>query len=241
MLFLFALFVLGIASGAAAGIVGFGIGSLLTPLLLTRMEPALAIAAVSIPHLAATSLRCVQHRRYISRSILLRFGLPSVAGGLAGAWVQGSLSARTLSIVLGGLLIATALANLTRGFGNWRPGTPAAVALGTLSGFLGGIAGNQGGFRTMGLLAFDLSPRAFLATSTAVGVLIDLGRTPIYVARAGAALVPLAVPIAVAAAGCLVGTILGERALLGMSPDRYRVVVAAAVGALGIWLLTRAF
>lgn len=238
-MFLILLFALGILSGATAAVVGFGIGSLLTPLLLTRLDPALAVAAVALPHLLATAVRFVQHRRAVSTAILLKFGLPSAAGGLAGAWLQGAMPERLLFAILGVLLLATALANLTRGFGGWRTGPPAAVGLGLLSGLFGGLVGNQGGLRAAGLLAFDLTPRVYLATATAVALLIDLARTPIYLARAGEALLSLAQPIAVASAGCLLGTLLGESILLGISKERYRQAVGAAVGALGVWLLSR--
>ena len=239
-MFLAALFALGILSGATAAVVGFGIGSLLTPLLLTRLSPTTAVAAVALPHLLATALRFLQHRPFVDRPTLLRFGLPSAAGGLAGAWLQNALPEQGLFIALGLLLVATAGANLTNGFGGWRPGTAIAVGLGALSGLFGGLVGNQGGLRAAGLLAFGLAPRAYLATGTAVALLIDAARTPVYLARAGDELLALALPIAVASAGCLVGTVLGERVFLGLSPERYRRVAGAAVGILGVWLLLRA-
>lgn len=239
MLFLAAIFVVGFLSGATAAVVGFGIGSLLTPLLLTRFDASVAVGAVALPHLLATAVRFFQHRTFIDRRVLLRFGLPSALGGLTGAWLQGRFTDRLLFIVLGLLLLATAVANLTRGFGGWRPPTSVAAVLGLLSGLFGGLVGNQGGLRAAGLLAFDLSPRVYLATGTAVALLIDAARTPVYLARAGDALLDLAQPISVAAAGCLVGTLAGERILLGLSPERYRSVVAAAVGGLGLWLLMR--
>jgi uncharacterized membrane protein YfcA len=49
----------------------------------------------------------------------------------------------------------------------------------------------------------------------------------------------LMLPIAVASLGCVIGTVLGEKLFLGMSPERYRKFVGVAVGALGVWLLTR--
>jgi uncharacterized membrane protein YfcA len=104
----------------------------------------------------------------------------------------------------------------------------------------GGLAGNQGGLRAAGLLAFDLPPRVFLATSTAVALLVDLARTPVYVARAGAELWSLALPITVAAVGCLAGTVWGERLLLRLSGPVYRRVVGAGVALIGVWLLLRA-
>jgi uncharacterized protein len=237
--FLVALFALGVLSGATAAIVGFGIGSLLTPLLLTRLPPVTAVAVVAIPHLVATAIRFVQHRRAVDRGVILRFGIPSAAGGFTGAWLQSALAESSLFVVLGCLLIATAVASLTRGFGGWKPPTAVAIILGLLSGLFGGLVGNQGGLRAAGLLAFDLAPRAYLASGTAVALLIDAARTPIYVSRAAPELVALAWPIAIASIGCILGTILGEKLFLGLSPERYRKVVGVAVGLLGVWLLTR--
>src|SRR5688572_14585648 len=51
------LFAAAAASGAIASVVGFGIGSVLTPLLAVRIPTQLAVAAVSIPHFFATALR----------------------------------------------------------------------------------------------------------------------------------------------------------------------------------------
>jgi uncharacterized membrane protein YfcA len=109
--------------------------------------------------------------------------------------------------------------------------------LGLASGFFGGVAGNQGGLRAAALTAFDLSPKAFVATSTATGLLVDLARTPVYLWTSGHALLPLGWPIAIATAGVLIGTILGERILLGLSRERFAQIIAAAIGMLGVWLL----
>ena len=240
-IFLLALFALGVLSGSTAAVVGFGIGSLLTPLLSLRLSPALAIAVVALPHLLATAVRLVRHAAAVDRSTFLRFGVLSAAGGLAGALLQSALSGPALLAALGALLIATALASLTGNFGGHGPSTPVALALGLGSGFFGGLVGNQGGLRAAGLLTFELQPRSFLATSTAVALVVDLVRTPIYLARAGPELWSLRLPIAVAAAGCLLGTVWGERLLLRIGPATYRRVVGLGVGAIGVWLLGRAF
>jgi uncharacterized membrane protein YfcA len=239
-IFLLALFALGVLSGSTAAVVGFGIGSLLTPLLTLRLSPELAIAVVALPHLLATAVRLLRHAASVDRPTFLRFGLLSAAGGLGGALLQSTLSGPALLGGLGSLLIATALASLTGNFGGRQSATPVALVLGLISGFFGGLVGNQGGLRAAGLLAFDLPPRVFLATSTAVALMVDLARTPVYLARAGAQLWSLALPIAVAAAGCLAGTVWGERLLLRMGPATYRRLVGAAVGAIGVWLLARA-
>ena len=238
--FLLAVALVAVLSGAAASVVGFGIGSLLTPLLAARVGTAAAVAAVALPHAAATALRCWRLRREIDLETLRGFGALSAAGGLAGALLYARLGGRALTVALGLLLLLTALAGLTGFADRWRPRGVGAMALGLVSGFFGGLAGNQGGLRAAALGSFGLAPAAFVATATATGLLVDAARTPVYLWRAGPTLLALAVPILVATAGVLAGTLVGERVLLGMPRARFRRVTSRAVGALGVWLLARA-
>ena len=57
MLFNFGIAVAAVIAGGIASISGFGIGSILTPLLAILVGTKVAVAAVSIPHLIATALR----------------------------------------------------------------------------------------------------------------------------------------------------------------------------------------
>jgi uncharacterized membrane protein YfcA len=102
----------------------------------------------------------------------------------------------------------------------------------------GGIAGNQGGLRAAALTTFRLAPAVFVATATASGLMVDLARVPVYLWRAGDDLRALATPIGVASAGVLIGTVAGERILLGLSPERFRFAISVAIGLLGLWLLS---
>jgi uncharacterized membrane protein YfcA len=111
--------------------------------------------------------------------------------------------------------------------------------LGLISGFFGGVAGNQGGLRAAALSSFRLSPTAFVATATATAVLVDLGRTPIYLWRTGSALIPLWKLIALASAGVLLGTVIGERLLRALPPETFRWIVHVTIGVLGIWFIVR--
>jgi uncharacterized membrane protein YfcA len=107
-----------------------------------------------------------------------------------------------------------------------------------MSGFFGGLAGNQGGVRSVALLAFHLPPLTLVATATATALLVDLARTPIYLWRAGSDLGALWPPLIIATVGVLGGTLAGERVLVGLTPARFRQVVSLAVLALGVLLLT---
>lgn len=235
--FLVLLFAAAVLSGTAASLAGFGIGSVLTPLLAVRVGTPLAVAAVAIPHAFATALRCWRLRHSIDLRIVREFGILSAVGGLSGALLGTRVSERALTIVLGMLLLATAAAALTNWSARWKPHGVLVWLFGLASGFFGGIAGNQGGLRSAALLSWRLAPAAFVATATATGLMVDAARTPIYIWRAGDALLGLTTPIAVASVGVLVGTVAGERMLIGLSPERFRRLVGALIGLLGVWLL----
>lgn len=238
ILFLMGVFAVGLVSGATAGLVGFGIGSLLTPLIAAEYGMERAVMAVSLPHLMATAFRFWRHYGHVDWGVFRKFGVWSAAGGLAGALSHRWLGGQGVTMVMGLLLLATAAANLSSGFFGWRP--RAGRTLGLLSGFFGGVAGNQGGLRACALLICGLEPRAFLATSTAIALAVDVARTPVYLARGWESLQGMGLTIVVASAGCVAGTALGERILMGLGVEQYRKGVALAVGILGIWILWNA-
>ncbi|HET7187146.1 MAG TPA: sulfite exporter TauE/SafE family protein [Gemmatimonadaceae bacterium] len=235
--FLVVVFLASILAGATASIAGFGIGSILTPLLALRLATPVAVAAVAVPHAVATVFRAWRLRRAVDWPVFRRFGIWSAAGGLAGALLFSRLGGNALTRVLGALLVLTAISTLT----GWatRVHVPrwAAWVLGILSGFFGGVVGNQGGLRAGALIGLGLTSTAFVATSTMTGVIVDVVRTPIYVAREGGAVADAWILVAASTVGVVVGTLLGERMLFGLSPDRFRRLVAALIGVLGLWLL----
>ena len=230
-------FVVAVLAGATAAIAGFGIGSLLTPLLAAQVGTGVAVAAVAIPHAVASALRAWRLRSAIDWPVLQRFGVLSALGGLAGGLLYARLGNRVLTTVLGLLLLATAVAALTGGTTRWGPGGRRAHLLGVVSGLFGGVAGNQGGLRAAALLTFGLAPIAFVATSTMTGLLVDVARTPLYLVRAGGSLLQAGDHILSATAGVVVGTLLGERLLFGLSADRFRRAIALLIGLVGVLLL----
>ena len=240
MIFLLGVFVLAVLSGGTASVAGFGIGSLLTPLLAATFGTATAVAAVAVPHAAATALRCWRLRANIDWSVLRGFGLLSAAGGLVGALLYTRFSNGALTLTLGLLLLSTALATLVDLPSRVRVTRLAVGVLGLLSGLFGGLAGNQGGLRAAAMLSLSLSPVRYVATATATAMLVDIVRTPIYVWRAGGVLTTLVLPLSVATAGVLIGTVLGERILLCLSIRQFRYAIAVLIGLLGLWLVVQA-
>jgi len=235
--FAFLVLFISLVSGATASIVGFGIGSLLTPLFTMRFDAQTAIAAVALPHLAGGFLRGWSLRRGINWQILVRFGSLSAIGGLTGAFLFSRLTHLALTRILGALLVLTAIAGLTDSLKHWKPKGALVWILGALSGFFGGVVGNQGGLRAAALSSFGLSPADFVATSTVIGIFIDAARIPVYLYGSGSRLEGIWVLIFTAIVGVLAGTLIGRRLLFGLSPSRFRLLVSIAVGLLGIKFL----
>jgi uncharacterized membrane protein YfcA len=237
MTFQVILFIAAALAGAIATVTGFGIGSVLTPLLAVRVGTQLAVAAISIPHFSATALRFWRLRAHVDRRVLLSFGIPSAAGGLTGALLHSVAGNRALAIVFGAILIFVGLSELSGLARRMRFGGVVAWIAGALSGFLGGLVGNQGGIRSAALLGFDVDKRAFVATATAVGVIVDGARMPAYFISQGGEIERIWVLVLVATIGALIGTLFGER-LLKRIPERlFRRVVAVLLLILGVYMI----
>ena len=231
-----------VVAGAIASISGFGIGSVLTPVLSTQFDVRLAIAMVSLPHLAGTFVRFLLVRTRIDREVLFGFGAASAIGGLVGAALQTVVQSSALAIIFGLLLVFAGIGSLTGLAQRMRfSGRRSALVGGALSGLLGGLVGNQGGIRAAALLGFDVEREAFVATATAVALIVDGARIPVYLATQGPNLSLHWPLIAMLAAGAIVGTLLGGWTLRRMSDAVFRRAVGVLLLVLGVYTLVRAF
>lgn len=224
-----------IAGGVIASLAGFGVGSVITPLLAARIGMRLAVPAVAIPHIIGTALRFWFLRKQLDRRVLLTFGLTSAAGGLAGAVLQTWIASRALAYLLAALLIFAGLTGLL-GI-NLKFGKRGALIAGALSGVLGGLVGNQGGIRAGAMLGFEVPKEAFVATSTAVALFIDGMRLPVYLYSYHRELRGFWLLIALATVGVVAGTILGRFILGRISEEKFKRVVSLLILGLGISML----
>lgn len=228
-----------VLAGAVASVAGFGIGSLLTPILSVSLGTRLAVALVSVPHFAGTGLRLWRLRAHVDRRVLLGFGAASAAGGLVGAFFFSRAGSPTLALAFGLLLLLASTTELTGLARRVELRGAAAWTAGALSGLFGGMVGNQGGIRSAALLGFHLPRHAFVATATAIALAVDLARMPVYFAVEGRAILAEWPLLLVTAAGVIAGTLAGER-LLSWIPERiFRRVVAALILALGVYMVSR--
>jgi uncharacterized membrane protein YfcA len=87
---------------------------------------------------------------------------------------------------------------------------------------------------------FDVKREAFVATATAVALIVDGARIPVYLAAQGTEIARHGPLIVLLAIGAIAGTLLGERLLRRMNETLFRRVVGVLLLALGGYTLARA-
>jgi uncharacterized membrane protein YfcA len=236
---LIVIFLVAMLAGGVASVSGFGIGSLLTPLLALRLDLQLAVAAVSIPHVLGTALRFTLIHKDLRKDIFISFGIWSAIGGLGGALLHNQANNPALIIIFACLLIFAGMTGTSGLSEKMRFPRKVSWLAGFVSGAFGGLVGNQGGIRSAALLGFDLTKKEFVATATGIGLIVDGARMPVYFASRCADFMQLWLPITVASVGVLLGTWLGKAVLVKIPETIFKRFVSVIILFLGISMLLK--
>jgi uncharacterized membrane protein YfcA len=187
----------------------------------------------------ATAYRWWLIREHVDVRLLRSFGAMSAIGGLAGAAVNYFVVSRALEVVLACLLLFVGLGGLLGWMKKLRFEGPWAWVAGGVSGFLGGLVGNQGGLRAGAMTGLGVSRDAFVATATATGLIVDGARMPVYLAGQWRQLLPLWPSVLTMTVAVLLGTFVGTATLRRLPEQHFLRVVSALLLCLGIWLLIK--
>jgi uncharacterized membrane protein YfcA len=216
-----------------AALSGAGIGSTLVPVFALHIDFKIAVAAAAAPHLVGSVYRAWRLRQHVDRGVLLRFGLVCAVASLAGALAHPRVASHAITYVFASLLVLAGALGLTGLSEKARLGRGGSWVAGAVSGFFGGLAGEQGGVRAVALLGFDLGKESFVATATAVGVLIDVVRMPVYLDTQWTSMRAVLPEIGMASAAVVAGTWVGAK-LLGRVPAQlFRRLVSGIILAIG--------
>lgn len=217
---------------------GFGLGTLLLPVFAVFFPAHVAVAATAVVHLANNLFKLAILGRHARRRVVLRFGLPAALFAFGGAWVLERLThlpatgqwtagahvftITPLQIVMGILIALFAIVELVPAFEHLQFAPRWLPLGGALSGFFGGISGHQGALRAAFLARSGLDRDAFLGTSVACAVLVDVARISVYGATFGRHLDAVTqdggVRLVVAATGAaFVGSFAGTRLVKKMT------------------------
>lgn len=246
-----------LAASALTLFSGFGLGTLLTPVFALFFPIEAAVAMTALVHLANNVFKLGLVGRSAVWRIVLRFGIPAAAAAFIGAGVLVYIAdlaplasyeafgrrqeIAPVKLVIGILITVFALLELSPRFA--RLAIPAKYLPwgGLLSGFFGGLSGNQGAFRTAFLIKAGLDKDGFIATGVACAVIVDVARLAVYglsTLTADFAAVPSGAEGVVAAAtlSAFLGAYAGARLLKKITLRAIQILVAALMIVVGLGL-----
>lgn len=178
---------------------GFGLGTILTPVFMIFFPVELAIALTGVVHFFNNIYKLFLVGRNANKEVLMRFGIPAVLAAIVGSWILLNITdlqplfsydafgkhfeVYPVKFIISILLIIFASIDLIPYFNTLQFGRDKLPIGGALSGFFGGLSGNQGALRSAFLIKAGLSKEAFIGTAVIVSTFVDFTRLSIYATR----------------------------------------------------------
>jgi uncharacterized membrane protein YfcA len=177
---------------------GFGLGTILTPVFAIFFPIEIAIALTGVVHFLNNIFKLALVGLKADKGVLIKFGIPAFFSALIGAYLLVKLSnleplysytiddrnfiVTPVKLIVAVLLIFFALMEVVPSLKKLDFGKNLFVG-GILSGFFGGLSGNQGALRSAFLMKAGLSKEVFIATGIVIACIIDFSRLGVYSTR----------------------------------------------------------
>ena len=159
---------------------GFGLSTMLTPVVLFVMDPHEAIAVVAIVHGAHNAAKYYSLKIHVDYEAIKHYGIWLVIGAIIGALLQNMVPQEPLLILIGCFLIILPILTLSEDWTGYKIPEANDRIGGFGSGFMGGLSGHQGALRAMFLSRRLTNKMSFAATASILALCVDLTRIPIY-------------------------------------------------------------
>lgn len=222
---------------------GFGLGTILTPVFAIFFPIEVAIALTGVVHFLNNIFKLALVGSKADKSVVSRFGIPAFFAAIVGAYLlvklnslmplysytigQRSFLVTPVKVIVALLLIFFALMEVVPALKRLQVGKNLIMG-GILSGFFGGLSGNQGALRSAFLINANLNKEAFIATGVVIACIVDFSRLGVYLARFSQAdLQENATLIIAATCSAFAGAFLGSKLLkkVTMKPVQITVTV----------------
>ena len=196
---MFEIFIVSVVTFGAAILTffsGFGLGTILTPVMMIFFPTEMAIAYTGLVHFSNNIFKFLLVGKNIDKKVLIRFGLPSVIAALIGSYLlvliddnivifsyyffDKKIDVILVKFLISILLIIFAIIDLIPQINNLHFDKKYLPVGGFLSGFFGGLSGNQGALRSAFLVKHGLEKSVFVATTVAISSLVDITRLSVY-------------------------------------------------------------
>lgn len=234
---------------------GFGLGTLLMPAFAIFFPIPVAVAATAVVHLANNLFKVTLIGRQAEWPVVIRFAIPAAVAAMIGAWLLSLLAGMSpllvyhlgassqeitvIKLVIAVIIIFFALFDLSPRLSKLTFERKYLSFGGVLSGFFGGLSGNQGALRSAFLLKTGLEKEAFIGTGVVSAVIVDVARLLVYglvfYTASFATLEANAVGLVIAATlAAFIGSYIGRRLLKKVTLRTVQVIVGIMLVLLGV-------
>jgi hypothetical protein len=230
---------------------GFGLGTILMPIFALFFPVEIAVALTGVVHFLNNLFKLGLVGFKADKAVILRFGIPAVIAAFAGAFVLIRISGLDplysyvlwdrefyvipVKLVIAFLLILFSVSELIPLARDFQFGKKYMIFGGLLSGFFGGLSGNQGALRSAFLIKSGLEKDAFIATGIVIACLVDFSRLGIYLTGfAKPGIVENLNLVLIATLSAFAGALLGNKLLKKITLWGVKVIVAIMLISLSI-------
>lgn len=232
---------------------GFGLGTILTPVFMAFFPVELAIALTGVVHFFNNLFKIILVGKNADVKVLIRFGITAVVFAFIGAWILFLIPDSTplfryelfdrqwevypVKFVISIILIFFAVLDLIPRFQKMQFGKEKLPLGGALSGFFGGLSGNQGALRSAFLIKAGLSKEAFIGTAVVVSTFVDFTRLGVYASKfSSSGLTDNISLVAAATIAAISGAYIGNKLLKKVTLRFLQTTVAIMLIALSLAL-----
>jgi len=208
---------------------GFGLATMITPVVFLWLEPHEAVAVVAIVHGSHNAWKLKVLRESVDYSSVRRFGWAMVIGALLGATLNTVFESNLLLLLVGVALVVLPVLSVTERWTKIRLPESEDRIGGFGSGFFGGLTGHQGALRAMFLQKRLPDKAEYAATAAVLALVVDVTRIPVYVALEGWQILEAGWLIVGLVLAAILGVQLGKRWLKKWKSERIRIGILVAI------------
>ncbi|RZP08411.1 MAG: sulfite exporter TauE/SafE family protein [Flavobacteriales bacterium] len=233
---------------------GFGLGTILTPIMMIYFPVEIAVAFTGIVHFSNNIFKLFIVGNKANKEVLVKFGLPAIFAAFIGSYFLFNMNTeyiiysynllgqiKSISLVkfiVSLLLIVFASFDLIPFFKKLEFGKKSLPIGGLLSGFFGGLSGNQGALRSSFLIKLSLDKETFIATTVVISTMVDFTRLGVYSSNLLQINLEDYLTLGVSSIlAATLGAFIGNKLLKKITLDYIRILVATLVLLLAFGLL----
>ncbi|NND52464.1 MAG: sulfite exporter TauE/SafE family protein [Flavobacteriaceae bacterium] len=232
---------------------GFGLGTILLPVLALFFPVEVAIALTGVVHFFNNIFKLVLVGKNAKKNVLIYFGIPAVLASFLGAYIlinitdlsalySYSIGSKNFEItpvklIIAILLIVFAIIELMPFLKRLKFEKKHLPYGGVLSGFFGGLSGHQGALRSAFLINAGLTKEAFIGTAVVISSFVDFTRLSVYSTRILNSGLSDNLPLILSATlSAITGAFIGNRLLKKVTLDFIQKLVAVLLIAISLAL-----